>query len=118
MVVSDKQADIAILRTMGAGRRTILAIFMVQGFVVGCLGVLLGALLGVGVAVNFGGLARFVEDIIAPAGVYVISSLPAELHGEDVALVCGAALAISFLATLYPAWKASCIQPAEVLRYE
>lgn len=118
MVVSDKQADIAILRTMGAGRSTILAIFIVQGTIVGFLGVALGAVIGVLLAVNFSALSGLLESLLAPSGVYLISSLPAELRRADVTLVCLGALLISFLATLYPAWKASRIQPAEVLRYE
>lgn len=117
MVVAEKQADIAILRTMGAGQGTILAIFLVQGTTVGVLGITVGAALGTLIAQNFTALAQGFERILSPDSLYVISSLPAELHGGDVLITCSVALAISFLATLYPAWKASRIHPAQVLRY-
>ncbi len=118
MIVAEKQADIAILRTMGAGQRTIMGIFLVQGSVVGVFGILLGAVLGTLVAANFSVIASFLESTISPGSLYVISSLPAELHMQDVVLTCSVAFVISFLATLYPAWKASFIMPAQVLRYE
>jgi lipoprotein-releasing system permease protein len=117
MVVAEKQPDIAILRTMGAGRYTILAIFMVQGTAVGVLGISLGALLGSLIARNFAQLAGSLEQWLSPDSVYLISALPARWQGSDVAITCGFALLISFLATLYPAWKASRIHPAQVLRY-
>lgn len=118
MVVAEKQADIAILRTMGAGQRTVMGIFVVQGSVVGLLGVLLGAVTGVVLALNFAGVSGYIENLVNRNGLYVLSSLPSELHWRDVAITCGVALVISFLATLYPAWKASKIMPAQVLRYE
>ncbi|MES2627015.1 MAG: lipoprotein-releasing ABC transporter permease subunit [Pseudomonadota bacterium] len=118
MIVAEKQADIAILRTMGAGQRTIMGIFLVQGCVVGIFGILLGAILGTLIAGNFSIIAGFLESTISPGSLYVISSLPAELHIQDVVLTCSVAFVISFLATLYPAWKASFIMPAQVLRYE
>ena len=118
MVVAEKQADIAILRTMGAGQRTVMGIFLVQGSVVGVMGILLGAVTGILIAVNFAGISGWVENLVSPGGLYMLSSLPSELHWRDVAVTCGAALVISFLATLYPAWKASHIMPAQVLRYE
>ncbi len=118
MVVAEKQSDIAILRTMGAGQGTIMSIFLVQGSVVGVAGILLGAVLGVLITSNFTVLTQSLESWISPDSLYVISSLPAELHLQDVVLTCSMALVISFLATLYPAWKASTIMPAQVLRYE
>jgi lipoprotein-releasing system permease protein len=118
MIVAEKQADIAILRTMGAGQRTIMGIFLVQGSVVGIFGILLGAVLGTLIAANFSLIAGFLESTISPGSLYVISTLPAELHMQDVVVTCGVAFIISFLATLYPAWKASFIMPAQVLRYE
>lgn len=118
MLVSDKKADIAILRTMGAGQKTVMAIFVVQGTLIGILGTLAGALLGVTIATHFSIVANALDELLAPAGLYVISSLPATLHSADVWITCTAALVISFLATLYPALKASQILPAEVLRYE
>lgn len=117
MVVAEKQADIAILRTMGAGQGTILAIFLVQGSTVGLLGITLGAGIGTAIAKNFTVIARSIEDVVSPASLYLISSLPSRWQASDVAITCGVALVISFLATLYPAWKASRIHPAQVLRY-
>jgi lipoprotein-releasing system permease protein len=119
MMVSDKQADIAILRTMGASEKTIMGVFMVQGILVGVSGTLLGGLLGVAIIMNFADITLFIESLIAEEGsFYVISSLPAQMQSPDVIITCVCALVISFLATLYPAWKASRILPAEVLRYE
>jgi lipoprotein-releasing system permease protein len=118
MTVADKQADIAILRTMGAGQGSIMGIFMVQGAMSGVIGVGLGALLGVVLTLNFAPLGRAIESIVSPDGLYLISELPAELLASDVIITCSISLLISFLATLYPAWKASRIMPAQVLRYE
>ncbi|HTR01150.1 MAG TPA: FtsX-like permease family protein, partial [Candidatus Acidoferrum sp.] len=117
MVVGEKQADIAILRTMGAGQGTILAIFLVQGTLVGVLGIALGAGLGTLIARHFTAIASAIEDTISPASVYMISSLPSRWQASDTLITCGIALLISFIATLYPAWKASRIHPAQVLRY-
>jgi lipoprotein-releasing system permease protein len=118
MVVSEKKADIAILRTMGASERTIMGIFVVQGTLVGIIGTLTGALAGMLIAVNFSAIAGSLESLLAPANLYVISVLPSVLQASDVWVTCAVALVISFLATLYPALKASQILPAEVLRYE
>ncbi|MDC1529028.1 lipoprotein-releasing ABC transporter permease subunit [Gammaproteobacteria bacterium] len=118
MVVSEKKADIAILRTMGASGKTIMAIFVVQGTVVGVLGTIAGALAGVFIATNFSSFSSALEQLLSPADLYVISALPTRLESFDVWVTCCAALVISFLATLYPAFKASQILPAEVLRYE
>jgi len=122
MVVADKSADIAILRTMGASRATIMTVFVTQGTTVGIFGTLLGALLGVLLSVNLTTVMRTLESLVnaafSPADVYMISYLQAELRLEDVVLICVSALTVSFLATLYPAYRATRIQPAEVLRYE
>lgn len=122
MVVNDKRGDIAILRTLGATPGQIMAIFMVQGTVIGVVGTLIGAVLGIAAALNvsdaIAGLERLLNHRFLSADVYFIDYLPSQLMVEDVVLVCGAALLLSFLATLYPAWRASRTQPAQVLRYE
>ncbi|MDP2141366.1 MAG: lipoprotein-releasing ABC transporter permease subunit [Gammaproteobacteria bacterium] len=122
MVVADKSADIAILRTMGASRGTILVIFITQGTTVGIFGTLLGAILGVLLSQNLTRVMQTLENlantVFSPQDVYMISYLRAELRAEDVVVICISALTISFLATLYPAYRATRIQPAEVLRYE
>ena len=118
MVVSDKQADIAILRTMGAGKRSVLGVFLVQGSLIGIVGTLIGALAGVMLVLNYQPVANWLGNLLNPNGMYMIASLPAELHQSDLVFICVLSLFISFSATLYPAWRASGIEPAEVLRYE
>ena len=122
MVVTDKESDIAILRTLGERPRDILTIFLVQGVVIGVLGTLLGAIGGVSLALNVETLVPAIEQFFGvqflAADVYYISSVPSGLRWEDVGLIVSVSLGISLLATLYPAWKGSKIQPAEALRYE
>ena len=122
MFVSDKSADIAILRTMGASQASIMLIFMVQGLVAGILGTVIGVALGLGLAGSITdvslALEQFVNSNIEGANLYLLSHLQTEVVSSEVTLVCLAALVTCFLATLYPAYRASCIQPAEVLRYE
>ena len=122
MVVTDKKADIAILRTLGASPGQIMGVFMVQGTLIGVVGTLIGGVLGVICALNVTEWIAALEAMLGheflSADVYFISYLPSQLLWKDVALICGAALSMSFLATLYPAWKASRTQPAEALRYE
>ncbi len=122
MVVADKSADIAILRTMGASRATIMTVFVTQGTTVGIFGTALGAVLGVLLSLNLTRVMQGIESIMnaafSPDDVYMITYLRAELRVDDVVLICISALAVSFLATLYPAYRATRIQPAEVLRYE
>ncbi|WP_372873502.1 lipoprotein-releasing ABC transporter permease subunit [Pseudomonas sp.] len=122
MVVADKGGDIAILRTLGATPGQIMGIFMVQGTVIGVVGTLIGAVLGIVAALNVSQLVGWIERLsgqqVLSSDVYFISNLPSELLFADVLLICGAAFALSFLATLYPSWRAAGIQPAEALRYE
>ena len=120
MVVSDKTSDVAILRTMGASRSIIMKIFVVQGLIVGIVGTIIGALLGLLLANNITKLSLWLEQLInlvfADANIYLISHLQTRVNVSEVMLVCLIALLICFLATLYPAFRASKIQPAEALR--
>ncbi|MEF9899814.1 MAG: lipoprotein-releasing ABC transporter permease subunit [Pseudomonas sp.] len=122
MVVNDKKGDIAILRTLGATPGQIMAIFMVQGTVIGVVGTLIGGVVGIAAALNVSAAISGLETLIGHkflnADVYFIDYLPSLVMAEDVWMVCGAALVLSFLATLYPAWRAARTQPAEALRYE
>ncbi len=122
MVVVDKQAAIAILRTLGASQKTIMGIFMVQGAMVGLIGTTIGALLGLMLAYFIGDIIEFIEALFSiqllDASIYPVSFIPSQILMSDVLKIVGASLAMSFLATLYPAWKASRVKPAEVLRYE
>lgn len=120
MLVTDKRGDIAILRTLGATPSMIRRTFMIQGFMIGIIGTLLGMLLGVIVALNISDIFRWIETTFNTSllNAYFVNFLPSELNFADVFLVSGAALFISFLATLYPSYRASKIQPAEALRYE
>ena len=122
MVVNDKGADIAILRTIGATPRQIMGIFMVQGTVIGVAGTVIGGVLGVIAAINVSAIVGWVERVsgqhIFTSDVYFISNLPSQLQWQDVALICSAGLILSFLATIYPAYRASQIEPAHALRYE
>ncbi|GIZ13387.1 lipoprotein-releasing ABC transporter permease subunit [Pseudomonas sp. NCCP-436] len=122
MVVADKKADIAILRTLGATPRQIMAIFMVQGSIIGVVGTLIGGVLGILAALNVSAVIASIEQLLdiqfLNSDVYFIDYLPSQLQLADVVTVCSAALLLSFLATLYPAWRAARTQPAEALRYE
>lgn len=122
MVVTDKQADIAILRTLGASPRSIMAIFMVQGTTIGLIGTLLGIAGGIALALNLEGIVKWVETTFGfdflPGDIYYISELPSELHWNDVGIISISAFIMTVLATLYPAWRAARTRPAEALRYE
>lgn len=122
MVVVDKQGDIAILRTLGASSTEIIGIFMVQGGLIGFIGTAIGGVLGVLLSLVVTDLVRGIEKLFniqfLHSDVYPISYLPSALQWGDVAQVLLTALLISFFASLYPAWRASRIQPAEALRYE
>ena len=122
MVVTDKQADIAILRTLGLAPGAVMRVFMVQGTIVGVIGTLIGAAGGVLLATNLESIIPALERLsgqeFMPADVYYISQVPSEMHWSDVGMVCTLSLVFSILATLYPAWRASRTQPADALRYE
>ncbi len=122
MVVTDKTADIAILRTMGATPGRIMRIFIVQGAVIGLFGTLVGTGLGVLGAWYVSDVISWIESIMGQqflsADVYFISYLPSQLQWKDVFIISGAGLAMSLLATIYPAWRASRVEPVEALRYE
>jgi lipoprotein-releasing system permease protein len=122
MTVTDKQADIAILRTLGASPLSIMKIFMIQGALVGLIGTAVGVGLGVLVADNIDVIVPFIEHLLhvqfLPKSVYVISELPSDLRWADVGTIGGVAVILAFLATLYPSWWAARVKPAEALRYE
>ncbi len=122
MVVTNKQSDIAILRTLGASPATIMKIFIVQGSLNGIIGTIIGIIGGVALASNLQQVVGFIETLwgvqVLPGDVYFIGFLPSVLQWSDVATISIAALVMSTLATLYPAWKASKTKPAEALRYE
>jgi len=122
MTVTDKRSDIAILRTLGAQRGSIMTIFVVQGAWLGILGVGLGMLFGALIAANIDLVMAGIEAIsgfqVLPKGIYFIDRLPSDLRLADVMQIGGMALVLSLLATLYPSWRASRLEPAEALRYE
>jgi len=122
MVVADKRTDIAILRTLGMTPGQVMAVFMVQGSVIGLVGVLLGGVLGMVLAANLTPWVSALENLLGArifsGDLYYISYLPSKLEMPDVLLVCSAGLLLSFLATIFPAWRASRTAPAEAMRYE
>ncbi len=122
MVVTDKKSDIAILRTMGASPSAIMAIFIMQGTFIGLIGNLLGTAAGILLSLNVSSIIKWIETVAGHqflnADVYFISYLPSQLLWSDVFMVCGAGFMMSVLATIYPAWRASKVDPAEALRYE
>ena len=122
MTVTDKRADIAILRTLGASPRSIMGIFMVQGAMVGVVGTFTGLALGLGVALNIDvivpALERLLNASFLPRDIYLISRMPSDPQAGDVLPVSLISLVLAFLATLYPSWRASRVNPAEALRYE
>jgi len=122
MIVKEKQADIAILRTLGAAPRNVLATFAVQGVLIGLAGTVLGAALGTLLSDNLetlvGGLERLLGTQFLDARVYYMSDLPAYVEGLDVLKVCGVAFVLCALATIYPAWRAARTAPAQALRHE
>ena len=122
MTVTDKRADIAILRTLGASPGSIMGIFVVQGAMVGVIGTVAGLLLGLGVALNIDVIVPALEQALGahflPQDIYVISRMPSDPRSADIVPVALISLVLSFVATIYPSWRASQVNPAEALRYE
>jgi lipoprotein-releasing system permease protein len=122
MAVTDKRADIAIMRTFGASPRSIMLIFIVQGALIGIIGTLIGAIVGILIALNISTIVPFIENLFQvqflAKDVYYISDLPSKLEWNDVTIIVVMSFILSLLATLYPSYKASQINPAEALRYE
>jgi len=122
MTVTDKRADIAILRTLGASPRSVMGIFVVQGALAGVIGTFGGVALGLLVALNIDVIVPAIERVLSvsflPASIYVISRMPSDPQSADIVPIMLISLALAFLATLYPSWRASRVNPAEALRYE
>jgi lipoprotein-releasing system permease protein len=122
MVVTDKQSDIAILKTMGARPGTIMRVFVIQGSVIGVVGTALGVVGGILLAQNIGAVVPFLESLFGfslfPSDVYYITELPSDLRSADVLKFALMSLAMSLLSTLYPSWRAARTHPAEALSYE
>ena len=122
MTVTDKRADIAILRTLGASPKSIMGIFVVQGALVGVIGTFAGLLLGLGVAFNIDVIVPALERLLSasflPKDIYLISQMPSDPQQSDILPITLISLALAFVATLYPSWRASQVKPAEALRYE
>jgi lipoprotein-releasing system permease protein len=122
MMVTDKRPDIAILRTLGASPGSIMGIFVVQGAAVGVIGTLAGLLLGLAVAVNIDVIVPALEHLFnasfLPRDIYLISKMPSDPQSADIMPIALISLALAFVATIYPSWRASRVNPAEALRYE
>jgi lipoprotein-releasing system permease protein len=122
MTVTDKRADIAILRTLGASPGSIMGIFVVQGAAVGVIGTLAGLVLGLAVALNIDVIVPALEHALnasfLPKDIYLISRMPSDPQANDIVPIALISLVLAFVATLYPSWRASRVNPAEALRYE
>ena len=122
MLVTDKQADIAILRTLGLTPRGVMQVFMVQGTLIGVVGTVLGVIGGIVLTLNLEHILKAIETVfgvtLMPEDVYYVTGLPTELNPNDVSIIALVALVMAFLATIYPAWRAARTAPAEALRYE
>ena len=122
MTVTDKRADIAILRTLGASPGSIMGIFIVQGAMVGVIGTLAGLALGLGIALNIDVIVPALERLLSasflPKDIYLISRMPSDPQSGDIVPIAVISLVLAFVATIYPSWHASRVNPAEALRYE
>jgi lipoprotein-releasing system permease protein len=122
MAVQDKRADIAILRTLGASPKSIMGIFIVQGTLIGVVGLLAGVIAGVAVSLNIDVVVPFIEHVFGmqflSKEVYYITELPSDMHWSDVATISGVSFLLTIVAAIYPSWRAARTQPAEALRYE
>ncbi|MEP7100144.1 MAG: FtsX-like permease family protein, partial [Burkholderiales bacterium] len=122
MTVTDKRADIAILRTLGATPRSVMSVFMIQGAASGVIGTAAGVFFGLLVAFNIDVIVPAIERLLSfsffPGSVFLISRMPSDPQRGDILPVIAISLLLSFVATLYPSWRASRVQPAQALRYE
>ncbi|MFC3816705.1 lipoprotein-releasing ABC transporter permease subunit [Lysobacter sp. GCM10012299] len=122
MLVTDKQADIAILRTLGLTPRGVMHVFVVQGTLIGVIGTVIGVIGGIVLTLNLEHILKAIEAVLGvqllPEDVYYITGLPTDLQSSDVVIIAAVALAMAFIATIYPAWRAARTAPAEALRYE
>ena len=122
MLVQTKKADIALMRTMGASKYLIIRIFMLTGSIIGVLGTVIGAFLGILVSINIESIRDFItilfgQELFSPE-IYFLSTLPSNINFNEVLVVMLLSISLTLLASMFPAWKASKISPAEALRYE
>ena len=122
MLVQTKKSDIALMRTIGASKHLILRIFMLTGSIIGIIGTIIGAFLGIIVSINIETIRNFIstlfgEELFSPQ-IYFLSTLPSNINFNEVLIVIGLSISLTLIASIFPAWKASKISPAEVLRYE
>jgi lipoprotein-releasing system permease protein len=122
MVVNDKRSDIAVWQTMGMPPAKIMQIFLIQGLIIGVIGTALGVLLGLGLALSITDLVAGLENLIGyqflKSDIYPVTYLPSDIRWQDVSSIAAVALVLSIMASIYPAWRASKLQPADSLRYD